>query len=549
MSESKAGTMSDQVRGQVPIDRGWAWVIVLGYFVSTFCMVGIAKSFGILMQEFIILFDVPVAYAALVMGVSGAVYTLSAPICIACGELFTQRKVVMLGGLIGALGLSLSAFLINIEFLIFTFGGLYGFGNACIFGNGLIMLGNYFSKYRSIANGIGLSGASVGQFAVPPLLQFFLDTYGLKGTLLLLGAIYFHVVACGAVYRPLTFYMQRRRSRKERGKKASVEHKQNIVVGERGDTPLIQNDLNKKQVINMSEEGSAFHRHHVASTGSVVFGSTDSLHQSAVDIGHPSKDDETKGSKGKKPFCQRLLSHLASFKVLKNYVVVFFTLVSFLLFFGHFNFILFLPLSAESNGIHRYWRALLISIAGICDLIGRILVGILGDSNKLARYKILAVCTGISGINILMYEIATVYWWKAMHVGIYGFFGGAYVAILTPVLIDFVGLMLMPPVLSVVLFIQGFGAAIGQPVLGKIHDDAHSYRAVNFLVAASMMVGTLVLVLYPFVKRIQEKREKGKKPARELTEKIVKITSDSEGNMNLKGNDMDSEPQLDDDRV
>ncbi|KAK3589658.1 hypothetical protein CHS0354_015159 [Potamilus streckersoni] len=543
--------MSDLVRGQAPIDRGWAWVIVLGYFVSTFCMVGIAKSFGILMQEFIILFNVPVAYAALVMGVSGAVYTLSAPICIACGELFTQRKVVMLGGLIGAVGLSLSAFLVNIEFLIFTFGGLYGFGNACIFGNGLIMLGNYFSKYRSIANGIGLSGASVGQFAIPPLLQFFLDTYGLKGTLLLLGAIYFHVVACGAVYRPLSFYVQRRRSKKERGKKASVDNKQNALteVGERGDIPLIQIDVDKKHVNNMTEEGSAFHRHHVASTGSVVFGSMDSLHQTAIDMEHPSKDEKTTGSKGKKPLCQRLLSHLATFKVLKNYVVVFFTLVSFLLFFGHFNFILFLPLSAESNDIHRYWKALLISIAGICDLIGRILVGILGDSNKLARYKILAVCTGISGFNILMYEIATVYWWKAMHVGIYGFFGGAYVAILTPVLIDFVGLVLMPPVLSVVLFIQGFGAAIGQPVLGKIHDDAHSYRGVNFLVAASMMVGTLVLVLYPFIKKIQEKRETRKKPERESPEKIVEIMSYSEGNGNFKGNDTDSQPWSSDDKV
>jgi len=55
-----------------------------------------------------------------------------------------------------------------------------GFGNACIFGNGFVILGQYFTKRRTLANGLGLSGASVGQFVLPPLLQYLLDTYSLK---------------------------------------------------------------------------------------------------------------------------------------------------------------------------------------------------------------------------------------------------------------------------------------------------------------------------------------------------------------------------------
>ena len=42
------------------------------------------------------------------------------------------------------------------------------------------MLGQYFHKRRSLANGLALSGASVGMFAIPPLLQYLLDTYTLK---------------------------------------------------------------------------------------------------------------------------------------------------------------------------------------------------------------------------------------------------------------------------------------------------------------------------------------------------------------------------------
>ena len=48
-----------------------------GYFFSVFCMVGIAKSFGILLQEFVAYFDIPVALGALAMGVCGGVYTIA----------------------------------------------------------------------------------------------------------------------------------------------------------------------------------------------------------------------------------------------------------------------------------------------------------------------------------------------------------------------------------------------------------------------------------------------------------------------------------------
>lgn len=40
-------------------------------------MVGIAKSFGILLGQFVEYFDIPVALAALVMGVAGGMYTLA----------------------------------------------------------------------------------------------------------------------------------------------------------------------------------------------------------------------------------------------------------------------------------------------------------------------------------------------------------------------------------------------------------------------------------------------------------------------------------------
>jgi hypothetical protein len=56
---------------------------ISGYFVGIFWMVGIAKSFGILLEQFVDYFDIPVAMAALIMGVAGGMYTLA-------GMIFTE---------------------------------------------------------------------------------------------------------------------------------------------------------------------------------------------------------------------------------------------------------------------------------------------------------------------------------------------------------------------------------------------------------------------------------------------------------------------------
>ena len=179
------------------------------------------------------------------------------------------------------------------------------------------------------------------------------------------------------------------------------------------------------------------------------------------------KHKRRNGKKGKCTAIYRFIfEKVIPLKVLKIPVVIFYTFVSFFIFFGYFNFILFMPDDIVSQGIVDYDKALLVSVAGIGDLIGRISIGIMGNLNLVKRYKILAFCCVTCGCQIVIFSFTTTYWWKAIHVGFYGFLGGGYVAINAIVVIDFVGLKLMPKALGMVLFIQGLGAAIGQPVEG-----------------------------------------------------------------------------------
>ena len=67
------------------------------------------------------------------------------------------------------------------------------------------MVGHYFDKRYSIANGLAYAGSGVGILVLAPLAQVFIDTYGWRGGLLLLGALCFHVATCGAILRPVGF--------------------------------------------------------------------------------------------------------------------------------------------------------------------------------------------------------------------------------------------------------------------------------------------------------------------------------------------------------
>ncbi|WAR28885.1 MOT12-like protein [Mya arenaria] len=458
-----------------------------------------AKCFGILMEEFVDYFNVPVAVAASAMGVAGGMYTIAAPMCIAAGQHFTQRKVVMLGGLIGGIGLALCGLLFSIEWVILMFGCLYGFGNACLFGNGLVMLGQYFKKRRGLANGLALSGASIGQFALPPLLQFLLDTYTLKKQPKKLQGPETDKLLDSKTGEDIKITLTKH---KANGDDIS-ETKGNIEDGK----------------VDDGANGELRSRYFDSKQESIVFGSVDSLHTVAVETDMKTESNDTNNEhekKNKENKCISFLCGLIDFSVLKSDVVILLVIVSFLIFFGVFNFIIFMPASAANKGYSKYDKAILVSISGVCDLIGRVLVGVAGDFELVARYKILATASLLNGFAILGFGFASQYEVMALFVGFYGFLGGCYVSINAPVVIDLVGLQSMPKVLGVLLFIQGLGAAIGQPVLGAIRDAHGSYLPVNIICSLCAITGSLLLYMYPIVRRREEKRAE-QKPEFEIT--------------------------------
>ena len=91
--------------------------------------------------------------------------------------------------------------------LFLTFGVLTGIGVGLSTTPGVILTARYFDKRRGIANAFCLSGTAAGSFILPFLIEYLLNGYGFRGTMLILGACMLHILVSSALYRPLATHV------------------------------------------------------------------------------------------------------------------------------------------------------------------------------------------------------------------------------------------------------------------------------------------------------------------------------------------------------
>ena len=104
--------------------------------------------------------------------------------------------------------------------LIFLIFSLSGLGAGLITTPGVLIVSLYFEKRRALASAICVSGNALGGFFLPPVIEYLLEEYGLRGTLLLLSAMQLHVCAASCLYRPIgvhAIFQERDRLRNKKG--------------------------------------------------------------------------------------------------------------------------------------------------------------------------------------------------------------------------------------------------------------------------------------------------------------------------------------------
>ncbi|KAL8595888.1 hypothetical protein ACOMHN_018200 [Nucella lapillus] len=277
----------------VPYDTGWAWMIVLGGFVNFVVAAGYNRATFIFFVNFLEVFRAPVTETALLFGVKAGISSLVGLFIMnaAVGR-FGARRTVFVGGCCMALSAILGSIARDVPSLIITQALFHGLGMSMLNMPSTVLLGYYFRRRRSLANSITKCGVGVGAVAFPPFATFLLRHYGLRGAMLLMGAICLHALPAAMLLRPVSFYKKKKK------------HQQQKDGAEECSRTLLSNDISAKE----DNSADATRNRSVDATvdGLVDYTTNRSL-DAKVEVGVTSCSGETQGQTKLSPLPYHLL--------------------------------------------------------------------------------------------------------------------------------------------------------------------------------------------------------------------------------------------------
>uniref|UniRef100_A0A8C6UV76 Solute carrier family 16 member 7 n=1 Tax=Neogobius melanostomus TaxID=47308 RepID=A0A8C6UV76_9GOBI len=189
--------------GYTPPDGGWGWVVVFSAFISIGFSYAFPKSLTVFFKEIQEYFSVSYSEIAWVSSVMLATMYAAGPISSVLVNRYGSRPVVMVGGFLVGLGMVSASFGTSIIHLYLCVGVIGGFGLAFNLQPALTIIGTYFHAKRPLANGLAMTGSPVLLFTLAPLNQFLFDSFGWRGSFLILGGITLNCCVAGSLMRPV----------------------------------------------------------------------------------------------------------------------------------------------------------------------------------------------------------------------------------------------------------------------------------------------------------------------------------------------------------
>lgn len=115
---------------------------------------------------------------------------------------FSSRSISFVGCFLAALGVGLCYTATSVLQIILYIGIIQGFGIGLTYVQNNAITNQYFIKYRATANGISLSGGTIGSFALSYLVELCLKYYTLQEIFLILSAVILSTLPICTLMKP-----------------------------------------------------------------------------------------------------------------------------------------------------------------------------------------------------------------------------------------------------------------------------------------------------------------------------------------------------------
>ena len=380
-----------------------------------------------------------------------------------------------------------------------------GCGTGLVFGPTYVVLNQYFDKRRGLANGIYLSGNSLGGFVMPYIFRYFLDEYGLRGSMILTAGIIFNTLWAVALLRPVGFYSRHQKPNSDHSNDDAeaghslINHNHELQMN----NILQDNKLSNSQP-NISTDGNNKFNHLRTRTISVMdeneyrmqgrqtkhqfrtsskYDMSALRHLSATSVigisienlnatqSHTNSLQTCEENVGCIESIKRFFRNLFIWDILKNkkYILFMFAYCCGAVCpsFTH----IFVAAFAKDTLHDNNQVATILSVISLSDFGGRITVGYISDKKWVNKQFIVMTSQFVMGTLMLFNHFYTEFWQFIIFCLIYGVVFGSMFSLLSPMIVQILGMEDFAPGLATLTTLIAVFISLLGPFLGKLVID------------------------------------------------------------------------------
>ncbi|XP_041830363.1 monocarboxylate transporter 12-B isoform X2 [Melanotaenia boesemani] len=380
---------------------------------------------------------------------------LFAPVGSLVGNRWSCRVAVMSGGVLSSCGLLLSSFSTSLELLYISMGVLTGLGFALSYTPTVALVGCYFQQRKALAYGIAMSGSGIGTFVLASVVQLLIELYSWRGALLILSAFVANLCVCGALLRPITVQKEEKTCDTELTVKPSNQSKHSLLPSAKLSAPPslpLENPTPRRRCFSSCFLSSEEYR----------FLKTPDF-----------------------------LGLAASFLFLASGCSL--------------PFVYLVPY-ALSVGVDHQHAAFLMSILGVINIVGNVTFGWLTDRRCLKPHRLSCYVLSVvlEGLCCLFTPLLRSFTLLVPFAILYGYFDGAYVALIPVVTSDIIGGPYLSSALGVVYFLHAIPYLISPPIVGWLVDITESYTSTFLLSGAALLASALIVSTVAGIRRCKQ---------------------------------------------
>ncbi|XP_071086177.1 monocarboxylate transporter 14-like [Haliotis cracherodii] len=416
------------------IDRGYAWVVLVTSWLQ---VVIFYYTTGVVNTALLENMQEGVVKTSWVGSILYGTMMLTAPVTSSLTNVLGCRISAVLGGLLTLVGMVAAFFAKSIDGVIVSYGFIAGLGIGFLETSATVITGHYFQKYLPLASGLQMSGGGAGMFIGAPLVRWLLDSFGLSGTFLILGAIGANTCVCGMMFRPSPHEQQA-------GTKTPGDVTRNLVDQEVEEQPEVRTSCLQRLLSTVSEMRTVLSN--VSFMLYVLSYTLWGFGESIIYV-HLPNFAESKGTSQ------------------QNSAMLY-----------------------TAMGITSIIAGVLAGFAGNDPAIGVFMLhtGMLGVAGVL-----IMMCP----------LLASSFTQQLLFCSIYGIYSGGPMAFLNPIVVDLVGVKQLATGYGMVNFIAGLGLLLGPPFAGFIMDVSGSYDVSFACSGGALVIGSLLSLGIPIFKR------------------------------------------------